>query len=1049
MRKFALLVLAFAIIGIQAANAQVRRVTGTVTSATDGATIPGVSVVVKGTSMGTVTNIDGFYQLDVPQSATTLIFSFVGMKTTEVPITGSVINASLGYEMIGVDEVMVVAYGTARKESFTGSAEVVGSEKLARRTVSTLTKAIEGTVAGVQTTSGGGQPGSGSAIRIRGFGSINASSAPLYVVDGVPYDGVISAINPNDIESVTVLKDASASALYGARGANGVVIITTKKGSDGAPVINLKTTFGISSRAFPDYDKVEEAKYMELAFESVKNMLIYQNGMSRTAAANSALTSYMNEFGGERYNPYNMASNQLIDPLTGKINPSATLKWSDRWIDEATRENPMRKEYQLSINGGTDRTRFLMSIGYLDEEGLAKNTQFNRYSGRINIDSDLKEWLKSGMTASFSNTKQNYLTDSGTAYNNIWFSASNMGPIYPVYIRDQNGEFVLDSEGNRQFDYGENRPSASNFNSIATLFEDRRNLKFDNLSGRGFLEFDTDREDLGILKDLKLSLNLGFDYYHGDRLIYNNPFFGDGSSVKGRGYKYNYRTFSYTFNQLLSYDKKFGMHNINVLAGHEFYSMERSTLYAAKQGFAFGGLYELSAAATPTAAESYLDTYLVESYLSRINYDYADKYYLSASFRTDGSSRFHPDMRWGQFWSVGGAWRVSEEPFMSGADFIDNMTLKASYGSQGNDMLLNSDGSDNYYAWQSFYDLGYPNNTNGGVYLTSLENKDLLWEKNNNFNVGIETRMFDTRLTLSVEYFNKLTTDLLLFKPMATSSGFDGYWENVGNMVNKGVDLTVGVRVISTPKFQWNANIMASHLKNEVTKLSTDDQEIVLGSRIIKVGYPINSFYLSKSAGVDPMTGAQLYWIRSKDADGNEIDIVSDSYNQAGSNKYIQGSRIPDVYGSISNDFKLWNFDLAVLTTYSIGGKMLDGVYSNMMAMRSAGNAWHSHMDRAWRQPGDITDVPRLQLGNVNQATDRFLLDASYFAIKNVTFGYNLPKRVSDKLQIHNLRLFATADNVYLFSALKGSDPQYNFSGGQDFAYVPIRTLSLGLDLRF
>lgn len=1049
MRKFALIVLAIAFIGMQAANAQVRRITGTVTQASDGATIPGVSVVVKGTSIGTVTNIDGVYQLDVPQDATTLVFSFVGLKTTEATITGSVVNVALAPEVFGVDEVLVVAYGTARKSSFTGSAEIVGSDKLERRTVATVTKAIEGTVAGVQATSGGGQPGSGSALRIRGFGSINASSAPLYVVDGVPYDGVISAINPNDIESVSVLKDASASALYGARGANGVVIITTKKGSDGEPVINFKTTLGVSSRAFPDYDKVDEAKYMELAYESVKNQLIFSSGQSREAAAQNALTRYMNEFGGEIYNPFNIPSNQLIDPATGKINPNAKLKYSDRWIDEATRENPMRKEYQLSINGGNDRTRYLMSVGYLDEEGLAKNTQFNRYTGRINIDSDLKEWLKSGMSASFSNTKQNYLTDSGSAYNNIWFSASNMGPIYPVYIRDENGDFVLDDQGNKQFDYGVNRPSASNFNSIATLYEDRRNIKYDNLSGRGFLEFDTDREDLGMLKDFKFSLNMGFDYYHGDRLIYNNPFFGDGASVKGRGYKYNYRTFSYTFNQLLTYDRKFGLHNINVLAGHEFYSLERSTLYAAKQGFAFGGLYELSAAATPTAADSWTDTYLVESYLSRINYDFADKYYLSGSFRTDGSSRFHPDKRWGQFWSLGGAWRISQEGFMQTADFIDNLTLKASYGSQGNDMLLNSDGTDNYYAWQSFYDLGYPNNTNGGVYLTSLENKDLLWEKNQNLNVGIESKMFDSRLSLSAEYFHKLTTDLLLFKPMATSTGFDGYWDNVGNMVNKGIDVTIGVNIIRTSKFQWNANLMVSRLRNEVTKLSTDDQEIVIGSRIIKVGYPINSFYISRSAGVDPMTGAQLYWIKSKDANDNEIDIISDSYNLASANKYIMGSRIPDFYGSFSNDLRFGDFDFSFLTTYSVGGKVLDGVYNNLMGMRSAGNAWHTHMTRAWKQPGDITDVPRLQLGAVNQVTDRFLIDASYFAIKNITFGYNLPKKINNNIGINQLRLFATADNVYLFSKLKGNDPQYNFTGGQDFSYVPIRTISLGLDLRF
>lgn len=1049
MKKIALLLLVIAVIGVQALTAQVKRISGTVRDAGDNSPIPGVSVVCKGTSIGTITNTNGAYQLDVPNNATALVFSFVGMKTQEIPITGTQIDVKMGAEVIGVDEVLVVAYGTAKKESFTGSAEIVSSGKLEKRTVSSITKAIEGTVSGVQTTSGGGQPGAGAAIRIRGFGSINASSAPLYVVDGVPYDGNINAINPNDIESVSVLKDASASALYGARGANGVIIMTTKKGSDGEPVINFKTTFGLTSRAIPDYNKVDARRYMELAYESIKNQLIFDEGQSPDQAAANALNSYMKSFGGEIYNPFNLASSQLIDPITGNVKADAKLKYSDSWIDEAFRDNPVRKDYQLSINGGNQRTRYLISAGYLDEPGLAQNTQFDRYTGRLNIDSDLKEWMKAGMSTSFSMTKQNYLTDSGSAYNNIWFSAANIGPIYPVYIRDSSGSLVLDENGKKQFDYGSSRPYAAESNSIATLYDDRREVKYDNLSGRGFVEFDTDRKDLGLLGDLKLAINFGFDYYNGNRLIYNNPFFGDGKSVKGRGYRYNYRNFSYTFNQLLTYAKDFGLHSVDVMAGHEYYALEWSNLYAAKQGFAFGGLYELSAAAVPTGAESYTNTYSVESYLSRINYDYAEKYYLSASFRTDGSSRFFTDNRWGQFWSVGGAWRISEEEFLKQVSFIDNLTLKASYGSQGNDMLLNSDGTDNYYAWQSFYDLGYPNNTNGGVWLSSLENKDLLWEKNENLNVGVESKLFESRMSFSLDFFHKTTKDLLLFRPMATSTGFNGYWDNVGNMVNKGVDISLSLRLIKAGNFQWDFSTLWSLLRNEVTKLSNEGQEIISGAYIITVGKPINSFYLAKSAGVDPLTGAQLYWIKSEDEAGNKIDIISDSYSLASSNKYIQGSRIPDFYGSITNDFKYGNFDLSVLSTYSVGGKVYDGVYANLMQMRSGGTAWHTDMNRAWKKAGDVTDVPRLQLGKVNQNTDRFLFDASYFAIKNITLGYNFPQTLMAKAGVEQLRVFATGDNLFLFSKLKGNDPQYNFSGGQDFSYVTTRTISLGIDIKF
>lgn len=1030
--------------------AQTRTITGTVTGSDDGQPIPGASVFVKGTTMGTITQIDGDYSLSVPQDAAVLVFSFVGMESQEQEIAGrTVINVVLNSSAIQMDEVIVVAYGTSTKSSFTGSASVVRAETIERRTVASITKALEGTVAGVQSTAGGGQPGSGANMRIRGFGSINASSAPLYVVDGIPYDGNINAINPNDISSVSVLKDASASALYGARGANGVVIITTKKGVAGESKINLKVTSGISSRGLPNYSTVNERQYMELAFESVKNSLIFEDGQSPGDAANEAITTYMSAFGGEQYNPFDIASGSLIDPSTGRLNPNSKLRYSSDWIDEATRSNPMRNEYQLSITGGNERTSYLMSAGYLTEEGLAKNTQFDRYSARLNVDSDVKEWIRSGMSVSFASTKQNYLTDSGSAYNNIWFSAATMGPIYPVYKLDSDDSPMLDDLGQKVFDYGETRPSASNYNSIATLFEDKREVKYDNVSGRGYAQLGTDREDLGFLKDLRLDINFGFDYYHGSRLVYNNPFFGDGASVGGRGNKYSYRTFSSTFNQLLNYSKDFGASSIDVLVGHEYYNLEKSTHYSAKQGFAFGNLYELNAAAIPTAVESWTDTYKVESYLSRINYDYSDKLYLSASFRTDGSSRFYSDNRWGQFWSLGAAWRISEESFMESYDFIDNITIKASYGSQGNDMLLNSDNTDNYYAWQGFYDLTFPNNTNGGVYLFSLENKELEWEKNQNLNIGIESQFFQRRFGFSLDYYERKTTDLLLFKPMATSTGFDGYWDNVGDMINKGIDVAIDGVIIKGDNFQWNANLLWSRLRNEVTKLNTDDQEIIIGSRIIKVGEPVNSFYLSKSAGVDPETGAQLYYVRSTDGEGNEIDIVTDNYNQAGANKYIQGNRIPDFYGSIGSDFRYRNFDLSILTTYSVGGKVYDSVYGYLMQMRNAGTAWHSDMLRAWKQPGDETDVPRLELGGVNQVTDRYLFDASYFAIKNITLGYNFSSLVSSRIGIDQLRLFATADNVALFSKLKGNDPQYNFSGGQDFSYVPIRTISLGLDLKF
>lgn len=1031
------------------------QISGTVTGVEDGLSIPGVSIIVKGNAtIGTTTDFDGKYTLNVPGDAETLVFSFVGMIAREEPINGrSVIDVALKAEILEMDEVIVVAYGTSKKESFTGSAKMVDNDILEKRTVATATKALEGVVPGVQTTSGGGQPGSDLKIRIRGFGSINASNDPLYVVDGIPYDGTINSINPNDIESMSVLKDASASALYGARGANGVVIITTKKGSEGEPEINFKTTFSSFSPSVENYETVDERKYMELFFESYVNSFMVNNGLTKDEATTLALNgdmttlSYMQLLGGEVYNPFNVSSELLIDPATGKVVNNATLRYDDDWFEETLRDDNLRQEYQLSINGGNKRSQYLISLGYLDHKGIVVNSKFNRYSARLNLNSQLKEWIKVGMNTNYSLTEQNFLTNSGTSYNNVWYSTLAIAPIYPVYERNADGSFVLDSDGNKVYDYGETRPYANNFNSIATLYDDKRYLNADNLSSRIYLDLDTDK-DIAILKDLKFTINFGFDYRGSDRLIYNNPLHGDASAVHGAGYKTNYRTLSYTFNQLLNYNKTIGKHTIDILAGHEYYDYSFSRFYAEKQNYLFEGLTELDGAATTTGASSYSDIYRIESYLSRLNYDFSDKYYLSFSWRTDGSSRFHKDYRWGQFWSAGVSWRISEESFMQPLDWLNNMTLKASYGSQGNDAILNDDGTNNYYVWQSFYSSEYPNAAYGGVWLASLENQKVEWEKNKNFNVGLETILFD-KISLSAEYFQKTTSDLLLFRPLATSTGFNGYWDNIGEMVNKGMDFDLTARIF-TGDFKWTFGTQLSFVRNEVTELVTEGQEIVDGSFIVKIGEPIHSFYLPTSAGIDPTSGEQLYLVKERDEDGNVInEYVTNDYNEAAANKEVHGSRIPDFYGSINNTFEYKGFDLSILLTYSVGGKIYDNVYNGLFSTRNAGDNFHVDVTRRWQEPGDITDVPRLVYGNVNYATNDRLIDASYFSIKNISLGYNLPESIVEKVKLKACRFYVSADNLALFTKLKGMDPQYNFMGNQNYEYVPLKTISGGIDIKF
>ena len=538
MRKFALCMLVLAVIGIQAAHAQARRITGTVTSAADGSSIPGVSVVVKGTSIGTVTNIDGYYQLDVPQDATTLVFSFIGLRTLETPITGSMLNVTLAYEVFGVDEVMVVAYGTSRKESFTGSAEVISEERLSRRTVANVSKALEGMAPGVQTTSGSGQPGAGSSVVIRGFGSINASNNPLYVVDGVPYDGNISSINPNDIASITILKDASAGALYGARGANGVIMINTKRGEGQKTQFNVKANWGIASRAIPRYDTMDEAGYIETVFKSYKNHEIINNGLSPDVAGAAAIqamaTGARAIFGdNEKYNPYNFKAVELMDPITGKIRSDATLRYSEDWVDEVTAESPLRQEYVFNASGTKDDTRYLVSMGYLNEEGILRTTSFDRYTGRVNVDTKGADWFEAGLSTNFALSNSNTSQTGTSAYSNTFYTNQLMGPIFPVYEKDALGNTILDGVGKPVFDYGLSRPTGANadFNSVATLFEDKYGTRTDNLSGRTYVTLGNLKT--GVLQGLKLTANLGFDMVNSRGMTYYNPNFGNAENTNG------------------------------------------------------------------------------------------------------------------------------------------------------------------------------------------------------------------------------------------------------------------------------------------------------------------------------------------------------------------------------------------------------------------------------------------------------------------------------------------------------------------------------------
>jgi len=1039
------------------AIAQTKQASGIITDES-GDPVIGASVIVKGqATIGTVTDFNGKFSMDVPASTTTLVVKYLGMQDQEVAASSN-LKVVMHPSTNALDEVIVVAYGTAKKSSFTGSAAVVDSKNLEKRMISNVTKALDGQVPGVLTTSGGGQPGSAANIRVRGYGSINASQAPLYVVDGVPFDGNINSISSSDIESVTVLKDASSGALYGARGANGVIIITTKRGKSGKTDVNFKATYGWSSRALKPYDTVDQKDYVQLAYEATRNGYIFKNNYTWDAAKTQAIADLENNMGGEIYNPFkNYTWKTIIDPATEKVRPDAVSAWNENWLDAIYNKNAPRQEYEFSLTGGTETTQHMVSASYLKEDGILTNTNFDRISVRGTIDSQAKDWLKTGLSANLAKTKQNYSFHDDptqpTGYGNVWYTAQFMAPIYPVYQKDDNGSNLLNGLGQKQFDYGPNRPTSANYSCIATLYDDKSDMNDDNVSTRGYITFGSDKDNAGALKGLKLTFNVGADMQNENGIYYYNMNNGDFSSMGGLMEKYNTRVFSYTANQLLTYNRKFNEHSIDALIGHESYCYQYNELWGEKSGLV-EGIYELAPATTVQGTSSSQKDYRIESYLGRINYNYKEKYYLDGSYRRDASSRFYKDNRWGNFWSVGGNWRMSEESFIkNNAEWINGLSLKASYGLQGNDNLLGSDGYSNYYLWQSFYDLTYPNASLQGAIVSSLENKLVTWEKNYNFNVGLETHLFKNRLDFSFEYFNRKSKDLLLSYPMALSTGFTGYSANVGDMVNKGFETSISGLLVNNHDLKWRLTFTASQVNNKVTKLTQGTTSMVdpnSSLRIIEIGKEISTWYISKSAGVDPATGAQLYWVYDKDADGNITnERISSDYQKAATSKYYMGSRIPKMYGGISTDLTFKGIDFSVLTTYSIGGKIYDGLYAGAMNIMYNGNTWDQNELRRWQKPGDITDVPRVEQNPSFAPNDRFLIDASYFSIKNVTLGYTLPQRWMRKADISSLRIFGILDNFMLFSHLNGMDPQYNFSGGTQYTYTPNRNISIGVDLHF
>jgi len=1061
MRKLSLLLFTFMLFVAFQASAQMQ-ISGKVTNAESGDPIPGASVVVKSeTTIGTSTDMDGNYTLSgVPSDARTLVFTFVGMETQEVAINGrTTINVELVPAVQEMEEIIVTAYGTSKKSSFTGAAESIDSEELESKNISTLSKGLEGAAPGIQVANSSGQPGADAQIRIRGFGSINASSSPLYVVDGVPFDGNLNSINPADIKNMSVLKDATATSLYGARGANGVIMITTKSG-DGDAEITYDFKQGISDRAFPEYERVDSREFVALQWEGYRRAIFNNDEINVTlqeagvyaaeggeyvdGAGNvSQLDHIMNNLGN--YNPFDVALDEVIDPSQGTVDPNANLLWGNNWQKEMFRLGD-RSEHNVSLSGEKDGTNYYMSFGYLNEEGIVKNSNFERFSARVNVDSEIKDWLKGGFRLSGSSADQAVFLAEGTYTVNPFYYTRFMGPIYPVYERDEDGNIIRDDQGNKVLDYGahpnKQRPYAANSNILGQTTLDNRSNKTENVGSRMYL-------DVNILEQLQFTTNFSADYRNTHGIEHQNALHGDAASFDGRTEKYQGRNISMTFNQLLTYDEEFGKHSVNVLAGHEMYKKNYNYLTATRTGFPFGGLEELATATNMEASNSYRDEYRIESYLSRVRYNFDNRYYLSASYRTDGSSRFAEDVRWGNFWSVGGSWRVSEESFLAGMNWLQDFKVKASYGEQGNDALLDNFNNPMYYGYQSFYEIRN-NFSYSGFTIASLANQTLQWEVSENLNAGIEFRLFD-RLYGEINYFVKGSDKLLFDFPLPQSTGLAFVKDNVGAMENRGIEARLGFDVIRTQDLRWNVEIDGTSFKNEIKELP--QEEILSGSKQLKVGRSLYDYYIREYAGVDPDNGDALYYRDVLDGEGEPTGERETTNDYASADRYYVGTAIPDLVGSLGSSLTYKGFNFSFLLTYGLGGKMLDYTYMRMMHAGDYGTHMHADILDRWQQPGDETDVPRLENGYdfANRRSDRFLIDKSYLNIKNVSLSYTLPNRLLSRLGIgmKNLRIFVQGDNLYLFSKLQGMNPQESFSGVTDYQYTPAKTISFGANVKF
>lgn len=1001
MKRKLMLLMTCLMIGIGLVNAQISKVTGNVTSEEDGLPVVGASVLVKGTTVGTVTDIDGNFTLtNVPSSAGTLVISFIGMQSQEVKIKSNV-KVVLKSDAEVLDEVVVTGYGVQRKASFTGAASIVGEEAIAKKNDANFVKVLEGSVPGVQMNNSTSMPGVWGSVYIRGRASLNSGTQPLYVIDGMPVNSdtdamstsdnnmvdPMSSINPADIESITVLKDAAATAIYGSRAANGVIVVTTKKGSEGKFNLNLDIKQGFVSMGNNNMDFANAEETMKL----------FTDG----------LTAYQ---GGDWQENYNY----LADNYFGW-----DRKTSTDWMDAITRKG-YYQDYNLSAQGRNGNTGYYVSLGYLNTDGLIIGSDMERFSGRMNLDSKFK-WATIGVNTSYSYSTQNgfSLSTGGSMSSPLTAAISSQTPMDPVY----------DSEGNYN--------NINMYNPVALMDEDTGELnenKMQTINLNPYLQVDF---GLGIYAKTTLGVNLtDLRQYQYWSALYNPQ----AMDYNGLGQQYNSRNTVITWNNVVGWNHKFAdKHDVSVMLGQEMQKKSYFYEYYAKSDFPFAdsGMRDLTTAGTEQGSEYYKKEARLASYFMDAHYSYADKYYLSGSYRRDGSSVFGSDTRWGNFWSVGGKWRISGEDFLNGNNVITNATLRASYGTVGNQDI-------DWYAARGFYGAGYNYNQMPGMIPVSISNQELTWEVSKKFDIGFDLSLWH-RLHFTFDFYNEITSDALFQVPLSMTTGMTETYKNIGKIRNHGIEFSVNANILQTKDWTWSAYANLTWNENEVVKLSTDEP-IEYTFQIIEEGRPYTQFKMKEYAGVDRETGKPLWYLNET---GNE---TTSDYNAA-AKRYV-GDADPNVLGGFGTNLRWKDIDFGLSFNYRLGGK----VYDSGAAFTGFGMAFRTPLEdvalNSWTEENKDAKYPQYIYKdpyNATSTSSRFLYSGDYLRISNLTLGYTLPKKWTTKILIQRLRAYISVDNLYTFTAsdFVGYNPETSANGVIAWQYPATRTFIGGIQLTF